>query len=187
MAAWPHRCLLAAASTSLDEAGCGEPEAKAALEAARPHVAAALLQLACGDEVLLTDKDELFDLFNLARTLGADACLKACGKAIGDAVDADEGKWPIKLCIAADDVMQHRSRLRELYSQGRFADVSLRAPAASAAGDDETETKELRVHRVVLAAASGYFAALWAGGFLEAANLEVDISGQSITHQNSQK
>ena len=57
----------------------------------------------------------------------------------------------------------------------------------SVAGDDETETKELRVHRVVLAAASGYFAALWAGGFLEAANLEVDIPGQRITYQNSQK
>ena len=86
------RCLLAAASTSLDGAGGGEPEAKAALEAAGPHVAAALLQLACGDEVLLRDDNELFDLFSLARTLGADACRKACGKAIGDSVDFDEGK-----------------------------------------------------------------------------------------------
>ena len=35
------------------------------------------------------------------------------------------------------------------------------------------------MHRVVLAAASGYFAGLWASGFAEAANLEVDIDAEA--------
>lgn len=161
-----------------------------ALAKASPTSATLLMRFIYGEEVELKDENELLQLFMLARNLGATACANACRPGIGNP-DQD---FPFIIKVNEEDATQQRDRLRAFYSEGRFVDITIRAKKVATDGSDEPNAVvadsaaeaesnaavvDFRLHRVVLAAASEYFAARWTHGFADGCSassaIEVDI------------
>eukprot|EP00928_Gymnodinium_smaydae_P013365 TRINITY_DN14878_c0_g3_i1.p1 TRINITY_DN14878_c0_g3~~TRINITY_DN14878_c0_g3_i1.p1 ORF type:complete len:725 (-),score=103.87 TRINITY_DN14878_c0_g3_i1:151-2325(-) len=152
-------------------------EAVSVLEKASPACVTFLFRFMYGEEIEMKDEGQLLELFMLAKAVKIDSCSDACRAAVG----AGHDKFPLMLKMSNVARKYQREALQKLFSEDRLTDLVMRASKASVdASSSDTVTEgsasradavvqfvDRRVHRVVIAAASEYFAAMWSHSFVD--------------------